>query len=275
MRITKQSLGLLALPEGRSEMLVFDDGLPGFGIRLRAGGKRTWIAQYRVGTKQRRVTLGTAETLDPDEARRRAREVFAKVHLGGDPQLEKAVAGNKSKETLGSAVARYLAQHAAPRLKPRTLQEVRRALDVAWRPLHELPLDTIKRAQVASRLTEIAKDKGPTTANRARAYLSSFFHWAVEHGLVDDTPVRGTRKPGKETSRDRVLSDEEIALLWACAGAGDYGTIVRLLILTAQRREEVALLLPDRVGEQHGDKPELTAWLMPRFEGLAVRMRNR
>ena len=81
MKLTKATVQKLALPPGKSELLAFDDALPGFGIRLRAGGKRTWVAQYRIGQKQRRVTLGTPETLDADEARKRARDVLSKVHL--------------------------------------------------------------------------------------------------------------------------------------------------------------------------------------------------
>jgi hypothetical protein len=55
MKLSNASIAGLTLPAGKSELLVFDDTLPGFGIRIRAGGKRTWIAQYRVGTKQRRL----------------------------------------------------------------------------------------------------------------------------------------------------------------------------------------------------------------------------
>jgi hypothetical protein len=72
----------LAIPHGRSELIVFDDSLPGFGVRLRAGGKRVWIVQYRMGQKQRRVTIGAVETLDPDQARRAAKAILAKAHLG-------------------------------------------------------------------------------------------------------------------------------------------------------------------------------------------------
>ena len=67
MRLTRPALTSLAIPLGRSELIVFDDALPGFGVRLRAGGKRVRIAQYRTGQKQRRVTIGSVEALDPDE----------------------------------------------------------------------------------------------------------------------------------------------------------------------------------------------------------------
>ena len=82
MRLTKANVAKLSLPQGKSELLVFDEALAGFGIRLRYGGKRTWIAQYRVGSKQRRLSLGSTETLDAEEARRRADRRFRKSISG-------------------------------------------------------------------------------------------------------------------------------------------------------------------------------------------------
>ena len=243
MRLTKPNVNGLKIPDGKSETIVFDDQLPGFGVRLRAGGKRTWIAQYRVGTKQRRVTLGTVEALDPDEARRRARDVIARVQLGGDPQVEKHTARARAQDTVGSIVHKYLSSYAERNLSAKTLVEVRRNLTSHWKPLHEAAAHSLRRSAVAGRLAEIATENGPYAANRARAYLAAMFSWAIEQGLVDDNPVAGTGRITKEVSRDRILSDAELALIWQHSGTGDYGSIVRLLILTGQRREEVAAML--------------------------------
>jgi Arm domain-containing DNA-binding protein len=116
MGLTKANIGRLALPAGVNDGIVFDAALPGFGLRLRDGGKRSWIVQYRIGTKQRRVTLGTVETLNADEARKRAKGALSTVHLGHDPQLEKAEARAQS---LGSIVDRYLkrTRRKAPQIK--------------------------------------------------------------------------------------------------------------------------------------------------------------
>jgi Arm DNA-binding domain len=100
MRLARANIERLSLPAGVSDRIVFDAALPGFGLRLREGGKGTWLVQYRVGTKQRRVTLGT---LDAEEARKRAKSALSKVHLGHDPQLEKAEARAQSAVTLGSS----------------------------------------------------------------------------------------------------------------------------------------------------------------------------
>src|ERR1700722_13020244 len=117
MRLTKANVAKLSLPEGKSELLVFDEALAGFGIRLRYGGKRTWIAQYRGGSKQRRLSLGSSETIDADEARKRAKTALSQVHLGTDPQIEKSNARLKASVTVGATVVNYLARREG-HLKP-------------------------------------------------------------------------------------------------------------------------------------------------------------
>jgi len=243
MKLTKAMVQTLTLPPDKSELLVFDDALPGFGLRLRAGGKRTWVAQYRVGRQQRRVTLGTVETVEADEARKRAKDVLSKVHLGSDPQVDKAEARVQASVTLSVVAEDYLVRRASLRLKPRSLLEVERHLRQHWAPLASMPIRKITRADVAAQLAKIAKENGPFAANRARAALSALFSWAIGEGLADATPVLGTNKATEEISRNRVLSDDELRVVWTYAGGGDYGAIVRLLILTGQRREEVGGML--------------------------------
>lgn len=247
MKLTKATVDRLKLPQGKGETIVFDESLPGFGFRIRAGGKRTWIAQYRLGTKQRRVTIGTVETLDADEARRRARSALAKVQLGTDPQLEKTEAHAQAAVTLRSVVDSYLARHAAKRLRPGTFTDVERYLRRHWGTLSALPVRKIARADVAARLARIAEESGGFAANRARTALSSLYAWAIAEGLADANPVVGTRKAVDEIARDRVLTDEELTLIWRHAGEGDFSAIVRLLILTGQRREEVAAMTWEEV----------------------------
>jgi integrase len=243
MRLTKASVAKLSLPAGKSDLLVFDDDLAGFGLRLRSGGKRTWIAQYRLGTKQRRLSLGSAAAIDADEARKRAKAALSKVNLGVDPQIEKNGARVQASVTIGSTAEIYLSRWAETRLKPNNFANVCRYLRVHWSPVHEVAVQSVTRAMVAARLGEIASTKGPYSANRARAALSAFYSWAIGEGLVDANPVVGTNKAIDEESRDRVLSPEELSLVWREAGEGDYAAILRLLILTGQRREEVGGML--------------------------------
>ena len=239
MKLTKATVKEMRLPAGKAEALVFDEDLSGFGLRLRAGGKRTWVIQYRVGQKQRRVTLGSADVIDADRARKEAKDMLAKVQLGGDPQVEKHMHREKAALTLGVVGEKYLTLHADRHLGVRTLAEVRRALRTHWAPLAEVGMDNLTKGAIAARLDEVALESGPYAANRCRAYLSAVFSWAVQRGYAEDNPVRLTGRSAPEVSRDRVLADWELAQVWQHAGTGDYGDVVRLLILTAQRREEV------------------------------------
>lgn len=241
MKFTKPAVAKLSLPEGKSELIVFDDALPGFGLRLRAGGKRVWIAQYRVGTKQRRATIGSASVIDLDDARQRAREMLAHVQLGTDPHAEREAAKVRAAVTFGSELPRYLAR-AESRLRASSFRDVRRYLDVQSRPLHGMPLTDVRRAHVAALLGKIAETSGPFASNRARAALSAFFAWMVGEGLTETNVVIGTNKATAETARDRVLTDAELVAVWRAADGLSLGPIIRLLILTGQRREEVAAM---------------------------------
>jgi integrase len=243
MKLNEQTVRGLTIPEGKSELIVFDEDLPSFGLRIRAGGKRTWICQYRIGKKQRRVTVGSLAAKSAAKARGEAKNILAKVQLGQDPQTEKFTNRDKASTTLSFVVARYLEIYAPRYLKPRTQAEVKRSLESHWAPLGEAPIDGLTRGAISRRLDEIASESGPFAANRARAYLSGLYSWAVERGYADDNPVRFTGRPVAEASRDRVLSDAELTLVYQHAGGGDYGDAVRLLTLTGQRREEVGGML--------------------------------
>ena len=244
MKLIQATLKTPSLPDGVKDKIFFDDDLPGFGLRIREGGKRTWVVQYRAGAKQRRMTLGTMKTLDGGEARKRAKTALSKTHLGHDPQSEKAAArAPKPREmTLGDVVERYL-PYAERKLKASTYSGVVLHLRKHWQPLHAHELQNLERRHVAAELGRIATGSGLYGANRSRAALSALFAWAIGEGLTDTNPVVGTNKATEEVSRDRVLTSDELSLIWRHAGEGDYGAIVRLLILTGQRREEVGGIL--------------------------------
>jgi integrase len=243
MKLTQASIERLALPAGKSEAIIFDDDVPGFGLRLRAGGSRTFIVQYALGGRQRRMTIGTPKILDAAKARQTARNLLAKVRLGHDPAAERTEARVRaSDEPLGAIIGRFLARQER-RLRPRSYIDARRYLERYWKPLHGLHVAGISRADVAARLGKIASEHGLVSADRARAVLSSFFAWAIGEGLCDTNPVIGTNKHfDGARSRDRVLTDRELAVIWKALPDSDYGAIVRLLILTGQRREEIGAL---------------------------------
>jgi integrase len=242
MKLTKPNIARAELPEGKTDVIFFDDDDPGFGLRIRAGGKRTWIIQYRVGKQQRRITLGSVNALDPERARKAARDKLAQVTLGGDPQRDKNEARASAATTFGSVLTTYL-QFKETAVRERTFVETKRYLTSHWKPLHRLPVQEVKRRDIAINLNRISEKNGAVAAARARAALSGMFAWAMREGIVDANPVIGTNKPPEPPSRDRVLTDTEIVEVWEACRDNDYGIIVKLVLLTGCRREEIGGLM--------------------------------
>lgn len=242
MKLTATTVKALALPPGVLDKTFFDDDLPAFGLRLRAGGSRTWVVQYKVAGKNRRLQLGLVTALDPSKARSTAKDILAKVRLGGDPAGEKTKQRQKAGETFGAFLPRFLA-NARIRLKPSSYEAVSRFLTDYAKPWHGRPLDNLDRRTVASRLVELTDKHGPGAANRFRSAISTYFTWLIEQGIAENNPVVGTGKALEGGARDRVLNDDELLSIWCAAGDDQYGAIVRLLMTTGSRRDEIAGLL--------------------------------
>jgi integrase len=242
LELTQRLVNTIALQPGRNDDVVWDTQVENFGLRLRrhsGGVRRVFICQYRVFSRSRRHTIGAASKLTLVQARDAAKKVLARVQLGGDPQGDKAARRVEAGKTLGNAIELYLAAKAR-HVRPATLRSLRLYLTGSYfKPLHRAPLTEIKRADIAARLTIIDRDRGQAPALAARRAINAMFSWAMEEGLVDANPVIGTRQPPAAPSRDRVLTDAELIAIWNAAGDDDYGRVIRLLILTGARRQEV------------------------------------
>jgi integrase len=243
MKLDSKTVDALRL-DGKTDAIFFDDTLTGFGFRLRAGanGKvlRSWIVQYRRAGATRRMLLGSAEVLTAEKARAAAKEVLAKVVLGQDPQADRADQRDSDQCTFRKAVAEFL-ETKQRHLRPHTFIETKRYLTAGYfKPLHGMPLNDITRQDVALRIRVIERESSNTVAGEARAKLSAFFTWCMQEGLLTGAnPIVGTRKPVANRSRDRVLSDPELAAIWRACGDDDFGKVIKLLILLGARRQEV------------------------------------
>lgn len=212
---------------------VADAIVQGFGVRRQKDGAYYYLRFRRNGAQYMRSIGRHGSPWTPDSARTRAKQLLG-LAVGGDDPFAKPVPA----EAFGAEVERYLGKqrHA---LKPRTYVELERHLRRDCGPLTRLRLTEIDRRTIALRLAEVETASGPTARNRVRSSLSAFFNWAVHEGLLDANPVAGTARADERGSRDRVLTQAELAELWAGLPQGDFGEIVRLLLLTGQRREEV------------------------------------
>ena len=257
MKLTQKAVAALKPPVDKAEEIHIDDDIPGFGVRLRKGGSATWIFQYRVGAKQRRISFGRLSAVSAARARELAGENYAKVRLGGDPAGDKVEDRQRAVETMGAVLENYLAQPG--RWRERSLEETTRHLRQLSRPLHGLRIDKIDRRAIATCLDTVTRRNGATTSNRVRASLHAFYAWAIKRGIADSNPVAGTER-NEETSRERVLSAAELVAIWAAtADASDYSAVVRLLMLSGQRASEIAgLKWSEIVGDTIVLPPERT-----------------
>ena len=215
------------------------EAVRGFGVR-RQRDQATYVLKYRVFGRQRFFTIGPhGSPWTPEKARREAKRLLGLVADGKDPADTKVEANLQAADTLRKITDQYLGV-AKKKQRPRTHSEITRYLLNAWKPLHSLSVFKISRRHIATRVADIEIENGAVSAARARTALSTMFNWAIREGLdIPANPVHGTNRPEQPKSRDRVLSDVELAEIWKACGDDDYGRIVRLLILTAQRRDEV------------------------------------
>ena len=228
-------------PSGQVE--YFDAGFPGLALRLSYGGGRSWVFFYRAHGKQRRLTLGTYPALSLAEARDKWREARAAVDRGDDPAAAKAEAKRREPDTVQSVGEAFITKYATPR--NRTADEVARMFAMHLYPaLGHRPIETVTRRDILDLLDGIEARTSGARANRVLANVRRLFSWAVERGIIEVSPAANVKAPGQETARDRVLTDDELrAFLRACERMGEpFGAIFRLLLLSGQRREEVAAM---------------------------------
>ncbi|MFW7268640.1 tyrosine-type recombinase/integrase [Gluconacetobacter sp. Hr-1-5] len=271
MKLTKREIDALACPPGKRDAMFMDDSLPGFAIRVTEAGSKVFLFQYRFAGRIRRLVIGPYGEVTPAQARKEAEEARGRVRAGGDPAGErKALALAAQAE-----IVRQKAEAAADALTLDALidrwrdgalrdrsasyrKEAPDRLRTGFPALLDQPARSITPGEVQARLDEVAAQH-PVTARRIHAYGRAMFGWAEKRQFVPANVFAGVIVEGRETSRDRVLTDTELAELWNAAGRQPYpfGPFFRLLTLTLQRRDEVAHMKWTELA------PDLTAWLIP------------
>jgi len=243
-------------PPATGRVEYFDAAFGGLALRVTKGGAKSWSLFYRMNGRLRRLTLGVYPAIKPAQARTEATAALERVRKGVDPAIEKKerrLARPPEADTFEAVVADYLDRHARKNLAATTYRETRRLLE-PWRdngktkrvgdlkPWRDRPILSIARRDVIGVIDAIAARGAEVQANRMLARLRALFNWAVEKDRLDASPVVRMKPPTKERARDRALSDDE--LRWFCAASDDvgwpFGPLVQLLLLTAQRRDEVA-----------------------------------
>jgi integrase len=232
----------VVVPSGKRDVQVFDDELPGFGVRKFSSGQVAYFVKYNVGPQQRRHTLGAVVRGNLRDMRLSASKILAKARLGIDAVAEKRAAAEKQIVSLNDVVKRYLPDR-KPNLRPRYYAEIKRQLENDWKPLHKEPIDGLTRQSIIGVIDDIAAERGEVAADRARTALGGLFSWAIERGYCEVNPTLNIGARAQGGARDRVLTEPELVEVWCASEEDDYGRIVKLLILTGQRKTEIGHLI--------------------------------
>jgi integrase len=226
------------------ETVYWDAGLPAFGVKVTPKNRKVFIVLYRTTDGQarlRKYTIGPYGHFTLQQARAAARQVLAARSDGRDPATEKKTAKVRTAQGgIDELVADFIAKHAS---KNRTAMETerifRREVLSRW---GGRSVQRISKHDVIELIEEIERRGAPIMANRVLAAVRKFFNWLVGRALLDRSPCDGISALGREKARDRVLDDTELtAVLEATGVMGEpFGSIVGMLVLTGQRREEVA-----------------------------------
>lgn len=216
-----------------------DDDLHGFGIRVRFDQRgrlcKTWCVQYRIDGKQRRQTIGKFPRMNAATARTKAGAWLGKVHDGTDPAGEREAAKKADALKFHIAVEQYLAKQRSD-VRESTLENIQIYLTGRYfAPLHNKPVGKVTQSDVEQCLDAITQK--PTRA-MAQKRLSAFYVWALRKGHASDNPTARCEVL-KLKSRDRVLSEDEIRTVWNALEDDDLGRIIKLLLLTGCRADEI------------------------------------
>jgi integrase len=246
----------IKVPAGERDVFVFDTEQPGFFLRKFASGRAMYGVKYSVAGKPRKIHLYDATIKGVlAKARKEAGDVRAKARLGtdvvADREAAKAAAvaeAARQEKTLGKVAKSYLEAREGE-LRPRSYVEVRRHIEKHFKPLHGRPIEDITRPEIVSVIDDIERSSGKTAADGARRSLGTLFAWAIDRGIVHATPMLHIKSRTEGGGRERTLTPAELREVWLATEAvdddgkrlvtDDYARIVKLLILTGQRRIEI------------------------------------
>lgn len=264
-------------PPASGQVELWDDITPGFGLRIAAGGARTYFVMKRVGGKLVRRTIGAAPqpavqpgarlpegVFWPADARKVARERLAELESGVDLGPKKG-RPSPSTETSGTSPGSFKAvaeAYLADKLRGgganlRSRAELERKLKSDLAAWHDRPIGEIRGRDIRELIREKAQ-VSPIAANRLLSFVKRVFRWAASQDYIEADPAAAVEKPGEEAARDRYLDEREIRLFWRACDAldgaerpelrGSAGRLFQLALVTGQRRGEVAGLRRSELG---------------------------
>ena len=249
VKLTEEVIEALACEPGRKDRLVFDDVVPGLAIRVSTSGNKAFLAQYAVaGRQSRRVPIGRWGAVTLKQARLVARGILGDVAKGIDvAQVRSAqrktvkAEATADKMTLATLLKQWDDLALADQRQNYRYEAVR-AIKAAFPSFMERRADKLTRLDAMAALDALGKAGRAAMAGRTLAYGRACYTWALRRGIVPSNPFLDIPIGSGTVSRDRVLTEAELRVIWQATEklGWPFCPLYRLLILTAQRREEVA-----------------------------------
>ncbi len=262
MKLTWRKIEGLECPAGKKDAMFFDDEQRGLAVRVTGGGK-TYLAQYTVAGSRRRVPLGSVTAISLDAARKATAAILGDVAQGRDPAVARIEARRQTEReaarealTLDELLTQWESLRLADRRESYAAEAVR-ALRFAFAKQIAAPASDLTRETIVRVLDKLTADGKAAMASRTAAYGRACYGWAIKRGSLTANPFDALPLEPVE-KRERVLTDDELRAIWQATGtAGSFNAIVRALMLTGQRREEVAGM---KWSELAADR---SAWTIP------------
>ena len=244
--ISKRTIG--KLPVGDKEAVYWDRDLPGFGVRVYPNGTKVYVVQTRVDGKSKRITVDRHGVISPDQARRKAAQMIARIKAGEDPKPE--AVKKPTGPTVAELAERYLVEHVEVRCKPRTVDACRWLVKKFVLPeLGDMAIAAVQRGHITD--LHHKHRNTPYQANRILEVVRKMFNLAEAWGLREDgsNPCRHVQKY-KEKKRERFLTEAEFHRLGQVLNETEAEgpenlasvTAIRLLMLTGCRLNEIQTL---------------------------------
>lgn len=281
LHFTETLIGDLQCPAGQKDKLIFDAKQKGLAVRVTQAGNKVFLVQWTDKTtgQKRREILGAVGAINLAQARAAAAVHLGTVAGGGDPRAERLAQAEALRQAQERAKQERAAKLAAKaeaaftletlvsdwdklalaKRRPRYRAEVVRALKFAFRKDWDKPASALSKARVLKVQDDLTKAGKHASAGRLVAYGRAAYGWAVKRERLASNPFAGLPTGAAAATRDRLLTDEEIAAIWnaACAMPEPSGPFVRLALLTLARRDEVAGMRWSEIS------PDMSVWTVP------------
>lgn len=272
-RLNEEIVKSLPLPDRGNKIHYFPGAVlqgiaapRGFGVRVTASGAKAFVLNYRIKQREYRYTIGAYPDWSALKAVRQARELRQRIDKGENPLHDRAPpAAPQRAKTVADVIEDFIKRYVEAPARPlRSAKEYRYALRSLVIPaLGTISIRELRRSHIADMLDQIAEGHGPVQADRTLAYFRKCLNWyaARDDEFIPPIAPGMARTRGSERARIRTLSDDEIRALWTRLD-GTFGAIIKVLLLTAQRRTEVGQMRRTEIDKDN-------VWTIPaeRYKG--------